>query len=141
MKLSLERVKPMHVVALLLGLLVDFRWLEIGHKGLFSGVLWENALWWLAGIFLFFGFGSVLGLIFDAITVRLFPKSSMQSRMRDVAEEQVCWFLPGAILHYLVCLIIWRDTESFLFGWAHLVVLGLLLLLHKARRMFAPKEN
>jgi hypothetical protein len=132
----------MKVVGLLFGLIVDGRWFHSGT--IFSDVSWDSVLWWFIGILVFFFVFAVvsflLRLVFSRVTDPLdswFPGGGikMRNRLQTWADDQSVWLFPAAAFHYVITLALWRDTESLLLAWLHLVVFAVFLMDRKVRQL------
>lgn len=140
MKQGFLRITPMKVVGLLAGLIVDARWLRSGR--IFSDVLWGSVLWWLIGIVVFLFVFTVVSILMRLVVSRapdpwdsLFPSGGMINRLQAWADDQAIWLLPAAAVHYLITLALWRDSESLLLAWFHLVAFVMFLMDRKARQL------
>ncbi len=129
---------------LLFGLIVDVRWIDMR---LFKDISWNSVLWWLIGIMVFlvvFTVASILvRLVFSRVTESWdswFLLSGVMNRMQTWADELAIWAFPGAVVHYVITLALWHDTESLLLAWIHLVSLVMFLLDCKVRQLLRVKS-
>jgi hypothetical protein len=128
-----RRLKPMNVIGLLFGLIIDVRWGNFMR--IFSDVSWDSVGWWLIGILVGLFIFTSFYIAFEFVINRLVPIFRRLARMEDWAAEGASWGLIGAALHYLITLAMWHDPESLVLAWIHIVSFGCHMMQRRVKQL------
>lgn len=133
-------IKPMDVVGLLFGLIVDLRWFP-GMR-IFEGVAWNSIGWWLFAIFILLSVFTSLSVVLLVVIESMVSKSGRPVVYRGMgAAEGAGWYFLGAVVHYLSTLAFWHDAESLLLAWLHLLFFLIHLLHRKTKQVLRSTDE